>query len=88
MKLNTFIKVIEDTPEQDIVSSSTNENKTVWELFDDEDQDLLYRIVKPHGILLSANDGVDGYELFGDTPKERVLMFLKKTRAERIKVYE
>lgn len=88
MLLDSFIKRIEDTPAEWFALSSEDDNRTVWEMFTLEEGNWLWRVVRPFGLLISANDGVDGYDIYGDTPKERVLMFLKQIRAERITVHE
>lgn len=41
-----------------------------------EEQDALFNLVKPWGLLTDANDGKDDYTLFGNSIKERILGFL------------
>ena len=74
-----FIWLFNSLPD-DYISVSTNtddDSMDAWEWIATRvEEDALYDIVEPYGILLAANDGMGGYALLGNTPKQRILKFL------------
>lgn len=79
MKYNIeyFIKIFSDVPDSYWSLSSVMDPTDAWEwLVDIREQEALYDIVQPWGLLLAANDGLGRFATMGNSPKERVLAFL------------
>lgn len=48
-----------------------------WEWLSNDEQEVLYSIIKPYGMLVLVNNGVGEYVNLGATIKDRVVNFLK-----------
>lgn len=81
MNINYFVTKFSNIPEEYIGMST--DNTDAWEWCDKAEQEELYRIVKPYGILLCVNDGEDEYAWYGATPKDRILGFLEYIRENK-----
>lgn len=79
-----FIKLFEEIHEEYFSLSSDVNPSDAWEWLEDDEQECLYTMIEPYGLLLAANDGIKDYVAFGNTPKDRVVAFLKyvKRRTE------
>lgn len=78
-----YFKQVEE--EQMVLTAQTNVTSSVpmgdaWEWLTDDEQDSLYEIIMPYGMLIHVNDGVGMWRNVGDTPKKRVLAFLEFIR--------
>ena len=67
--------------------STEPEQLDAYNWLSEEEQEALYKIVKPWGILTDVNDGIDGYDLYGETIKERILNFLNHIKDNRFKYF-
>lgn len=82
--LDYFIQKFDAIPEEFIGVTSEDEPTDVWEWCDEEEARALFRHIKPWGILCDVNDGIDRWENYGDSPKQRVLRFLNYIKDNRI----
>jgi len=75
--IDYFIREFAFLHDEYLKHSSDPDQLDIWEwIATREEEDALYEIIEPYGVLLAANDGIGGYKLLGHTPKQRVLRFL------------
>ena len=83
--LEYFIKKFADLPED--YMGLTTEDTDAWMWCSTEEADALAKIVKPFGLLIDVNDGIDSGKGYGDTPKQRVLRFLNHIADVKVQFY-
>ena len=78
-----FIKLIDEGVEEENMVLTAQMNPIgnpptgdVWEWLDDDEQDALYELILPYGMMIHVNDGVGMWRNVAPTPKQRVLAFL------------
>jgi hypothetical protein len=88
--LDYFITYFKDIPEEQLcLVKDTNKGSShlamgdAWEWLDDEEQDALYTIIRPYGLLVHVNDGFGEFIHMGTTPKQRVIAFLQQIKEGR-----
>ncbi len=75
--IDYFIRFFEYI-EKDMIGMSTDKpSSDAWEWLREDEADDLYDIIKPFGLLIEVNDGMNNWEEIGKTPQERVCNFLQ-----------
>lgn len=74
--LDFFIALFTEQDEDYFSVSTDSPSMDAYQWLDIEQAKALSNLVKPYGSLLSANDGLLGYEIFGRTIKSRIINFL------------
>lgn len=83
--LEYFIEKFENIEEEQFTLSAVPRPLDAYEWLTEKEQDTLYRIVKPWGILTEVNDGIEPYSIYGETIKERIINFLYYIKKNKIK---
>lgn len=85
--LDYFINHFSTMGTEDIGLSTDDSPCDAWEWLNAQEAMILYTYIKPFGILLQVNDGADEWASFGETPKDRIVTFLKWVK-EQYKDYK
>jgi hypothetical protein len=83
--LDYFILKYESLDASWFCLSTEKDNMDAYEWLTDVEAEALFCMVKPWGILTDVNDGIDGYDFFGDTIKGRIINFLKHIKEKKLK---